>query len=99
MLRILVKAKISLNLGSEIGTSPSADAHNPLKTKKWLPRMDSNHDKQIQNLQCYRYTTRQFICSIRTISGTVGQKSRKNPGGQHDLPAWLIQGIFCKVLA
>jgi hypothetical protein len=25
----------------------------------WLPRMDSNHDKQIQNLQCYRYTTRQ----------------------------------------
>ena len=21
--------------------------------------MDSNHDKQIQNLQCYRYTTRQ----------------------------------------
>lgn len=26
----------------------------------WLPRMDSNHDKQIQNLQCYRYTTRQI---------------------------------------
>ena len=26
---------------------------------EWLPRMDSNHDKQIQNLQCYRYTTRQ----------------------------------------
>ena len=25
----------------------------------WLPRMDSNHDTQIQNLQCYRYTTRQ----------------------------------------
>ena len=22
--------------------------------------MDSNHDKQIQNLQCYRYTTRQY---------------------------------------
>ncbi len=22
--------------------------------------MDSNHDKQIQNLQCYRYTTRQI---------------------------------------
>jgi hypothetical protein len=26
----------------------------------WLPRMDSNHDTQIQNLQCYRYTTRQY---------------------------------------
>ncbi len=23
---------------------------------KWLPDMDSNHDKQIQNLLCYRYT-------------------------------------------
>ncbi len=22
--------------------------------------MDSNHDTQIQNLQCYRYTTRQY---------------------------------------
>jgi hypothetical protein len=26
---------------------------------KWLPDMDSNHDKQIQNLLCYRYTIRQ----------------------------------------
>ena len=25
----------------------------------WLPRKDSNLDKQIQNLSCYRYTTRQ----------------------------------------
>jgi hypothetical protein len=23
--------------------------------------MDSNHDKQIQNLLCYRYTTRQWF--------------------------------------
>ena len=30
----------------------------------WLPRMDSNHDKQIQNLQCYRYTTRQMTGHI-----------------------------------
>ena len=22
----------------------------------WLPDMDSNHDKQIQSLLCYRYT-------------------------------------------
>ena len=22
----------------------------------WLPDMDLNHDKQIQNLLCYRYT-------------------------------------------
>ena len=25
----------------------------------WLPDMDSNHDKQIQSLLCYRYTIRQ----------------------------------------
>lgn len=25
----------------------------------WLPNMDSNHDKQIQSLLCYRYTIRQ----------------------------------------
>ncbi len=25
----------------------------------WLPTMDSNHDKQIQSLLCYRYTSRQ----------------------------------------
>ena len=23
---------------------------------RWLPDMDLNHDKQIQNLLCYRYT-------------------------------------------
>ena len=25
----------------------------------WLPDMDLNHDKQIQSLLCYRYTTGQ----------------------------------------
>jgi hypothetical protein len=27
--------------------------------REWLPNMDSNHDKQIQSLLCYRYTIRQ----------------------------------------
>ena len=27
--------------------------------RRWLPSMDLNHDKQIQSLLCYRYTTRQ----------------------------------------
>lgn len=27
----------------------------------WLPDMDLNHDKQIQSLLCYRYTTRQTV--------------------------------------
>lgn len=27
--------------------------------EKWLPDMDSNHDKQSQSLLCYRYTIRQ----------------------------------------
>ena len=37
----------------------------------WLPRMDSNHDKQIQNLQCYRYTTRQRIGHNRSVSRNI----------------------------
>jgi hypothetical protein len=48
----------------------------------WLPRMDSNHDKQIQNLQCYRYTTRQpkdINRSSRNIqSWTSGNKFRES---------------------
>ena len=36
--------------------SPVEDSSSPCFA--WLPRMDSNHDTQIQNLQCYRYTTR-----------------------------------------
>ena len=30
-----------------------------LLTINWLPRIDSNYDKMIQNHLCYRYTTRQ----------------------------------------
>ena len=30
---------------------------------KWLPDMDLNHDKQIQNLLCYRYTIGQTSAS------------------------------------
>ena len=29
--------------------------------ESWLPDMDLNHDKQIQNLLCYRYTIGQSI--------------------------------------
>ncbi len=34
----------------------------------WLPDMDLNHDKQIQNLLCYRYTIGQAV-SGRHASG------------------------------
>lgn len=27
----------------------------------WLPHLDSNQDKENQNLLCYRYTMRQFV--------------------------------------
>lgn len=44
-------------------TSPEESPEESLKkvvggtiTKNWLPDMDLNHDKQIQNLLCYRYT-------------------------------------------
>ena len=35
---------------------------------QWLPDMDLNHDKQIQNLLCYRYTIGQSR-SGRTLVG------------------------------
>jgi hypothetical protein len=31
---------------------------------KWLPTMDLNHDKQIQSLLCYRYTSRQCLAKF-----------------------------------
>src|SRR5206468_11246294 len=34
-------------------------------TRHWLPRKDSNLDKEIQNLWCYRYTTRQAGCGAK----------------------------------
>jgi hypothetical protein len=33
----------------------------PNANLEWLPRKDSNLDKEIQNLWCYRYTTRQML--------------------------------------
>lgn len=43
---------------------------NQLKIN-WLPRMDSNHDKVIQNHLCYRYTTRQYFMAELELTGKV----------------------------
>lgn len=51
--------------GTERMTTSRSDT--PLSISNTLPRMDSNHDKQIQNLQCYRYTTRQYKSLIWNI--------------------------------
>ena len=32
---------------------------------RWLPDMDLNHDKQIQNLLCYRYTIGQWSRDVK----------------------------------
>ncbi len=37
----------------------SEKTRRPGRNEAWLPSMDLNHDKQIQSLLCYRYTTRQ----------------------------------------
>ena len=37
---------------------------NANDAKNWLPTMDLNHDKQIQSLLCYRYTSRQWQGAI-----------------------------------
>lgn len=52
-------------MGTRTKEDPAGSIHKGCgghsTVKKWLPRMDSNHDKQIQNLLCYRYTTRQWL--------------------------------------
>ncbi len=40
---------------------------------EWLPTMDLNHDKQIQSLLCYRYTSRQSDRQQISISGLFKQ--------------------------
>ena len=39
--------------------------------------MDSNHDKQIQNLLCYRYTTRQVNPLKHLLYGPFPKTSQK----------------------
>ncbi len=34
----------------------------------WLPDMDLNHDKQIQNLLCYHYTIGQCASGEKVVS-------------------------------
>ena len=38
-----------------------------IKKEKWLPRRDSNPNKQNQNLRCYHYTTRQSGEKLRIL--------------------------------
>ena len=38
---------------------------------EWLPRRDSNPNKQNQNLRCYHYTTRQTPYLLR-LAGSTG---------------------------
>ena len=38
----------------------SAPSNPGVREAGWLPGQDSNLDKEIQSLRCYRYTTRQF---------------------------------------
>ena len=70
-------SKTALNLDA-IRPCPQTLVHTqnvaavPLSNK--LPRKDSNLDKQIQNLLCYHYTTRQKI---------RGWTVKRRPGGVH----------------
>ena len=40
-------------------TEVIAESRESPAINDWLPRKDSNLDKEIQNLSCYHYTTRQ----------------------------------------
>jgi|GEM_PF-984255 hypothetical protein len=44
-------------VGGGLGKRRQGGGDKRIRDKKnWLPDMDSNHDKQIQSLLCYRYT-------------------------------------------
>ena len=66
--------------GNEFNARPSyviegkAMIRNPFPRliANWLPCMDSNHDKMIQNHLCYRYTTRQYGERESTLCSSVG---------------------------
>lgn len=45
------------------------------RKSRWLPDMDSNHDKQIQNLLCYHYT----IGQTEAVK-PLGHPNRSGPG-------------------
>ena len=50
---------------------------NQNETKRWLPDMDLNHDKQIQSLLCYRYTIGQTSATSLSASGHVSRLGRQ----------------------
>ena len=51
-----------------IGVALQSEIANRKSEMKWLPRKDSNLDKEIQNLWCYHYTTRQIESGKSNIS-------------------------------
>ena len=54
---------------------------------KWLPRKDSNLNKENQNLLCYRYTTRHFL-------GKVGGKLFAFALRAREMRHWTRNRIF-----
>ncbi len=51
--------------------------------EKWLPRKDSNLDKEIQNLSCYRYTTRQMGGAPQDLKPEAARRKFAQAGETH----------------
>ncbi len=47
-----------------------------IENVNWLPDLDSNQDKQIQSLLCYRYTIGQAN-ALHTLNAFAGRSSRQ----------------------
>lgn len=63
-----ISGKGSLTRRKDTG---SKSAINGEDGKEWLPRRDSNPNKQNQNLRCYHYTTRQSRV-LSKMAGSTG---------------------------
>ena len=51
---------------------------------KWLPDMDLNHDKQIQSLLCYHYTTRHRGAEPKAEMPRNASGARRFSSGERD---------------
>ncbi len=58
-MSLLLALSPTLRGNPDISTKFRIKFGTKIAPKAWLPTMDLNHDKQIQSLLCYRYTSRQ----------------------------------------
>jgi hypothetical protein len=74
----MIAVELIADCSRPIADPNALQSHSQIGNHHSLARMDSNHDKQNQNLLCYRYTTGQRLRLNRTgewEKGKVGERT------------------------